>query len=101
MQSSTGVLTIYPPANVFIIAPPPLGTIASVDWLQELFSENSVRKSREVAGVLEPLAKGAGFAFFDAGSVISTGGSDGVHFTEENHHTIGLAIAKQVSKYFG
>jgi len=38
--------------------------------------------------------------FFDAGSVISTDGVDGIHFTEENNAMLGRALATKVSALF-
>lgn len=97
VKSSTGAFTIYPPPEVLIVAPP-LDKIAPIDWFQALFDEESVRKSKALAGVLGPMATAAGFPFFDAGAVISTGGLDGVHFTEENHDALGVAICQKVAK---
>jgi hypothetical protein len=39
--------------------------------------------------------------FFDAGSVISTDGSDGVHFTEQNNRDLGFALADEVRRILG
>ena len=34
--------------------------------------------------------------FFDAGSVVTTSGIDGIHFTEQNNRDLGEALAAQV-----
>ena len=39
--------------------------------------------------------------FFDAGSVISTDGVDGLHFTEGNNRDLGIALSEQVRAILG
>lgn len=39
-----------------------------------------------------------GAGYLDAGSVISTDGSDGLHFTAESHQKLGTAIAAKVKE---
>jgi len=101
VQKSSGVATSYPPAKVLVVAPPPLGKIANVDWLQAMFPEDSVRKSTELAGVLGPLATTAGFAFLDAGAVAKIDGVDGVHMSAGQHAAIGTAVAEKVTDILG
>jgi hypothetical protein len=38
--------------------------------------------------------------FFDAGSVISTDGVDGIHFTEKNNLDLGNALANKAAEIF-
>ena len=101
VSKHTGVYTSYPPAEVLLIAPPPLGEIAQVDWFQEIFSDYSVGVSAQVGRVLAPLATAAGFNFLDAGEIMATEGSDGVHFSEENHRILGKAVSKSVLTILG
>jgi lysophospholipase L1-like esterase len=96
VQKSSGVATSYAPAKVLIVAPPPLGQIADVDWLQAMFPDDSIRKSNELAGVLGPLAQAAGFAFLDAATVARIDGVDGVHMSADQHAAIGAAVAASV-----
>ncbi len=96
VRKSTGVATSYAPAKVLIVAPPPLGQIADVDWLQAMFPDASVQKSAELPSVLGPLATAAGFAFIDAGTVARIDGVDGVHMSAEQHAAIGKAVAASV-----
>jgi lysophospholipase L1-like esterase len=96
VQKNTGVATSYKPAKVLIISPPALGTIANVDWLKAVFTEASVQKSKDLAGVLGPLATAAGLPFFDAGSVAKVEGVDGVHMLPEGHLALAAAVADQV-----
>jgi lysophospholipase L1-like esterase len=98
VQKSTGVVTSYAPAKVLIVAPPPLGQIADVDWLQALFPAESVQKSKDLSGVLGPLAQAAGIAFIDAGDFATIDGIDGVHMSAEQHAALGQALAAKVAE---
>lgn len=93
---NTGVGTTYSAAKVLILCPPSLGPLHPEDWVREVFSQTSLDASRALSGVLEPMANAEGFAFFDAGSVMQTEGVDGVHFSTENHATLGDAMADVV-----
>lgn len=95
VRTNTGVFSTYPPAKVLIIAPPPLGTMPH-DWVAEIFNDDSIRKSKELAGVLGPLADAAGVPFFNAGSVATLDGVDGIHMSPEAHAAIGAAVAAEV-----
>lgn len=89
-----GVGTAYPAPQVLLVCPPPLGQTRD-PWFGAIFDG-----AREKGLALPPLyraaADQAGAAFFDAGSVISTDGVDGVHLTEQNNADLGRALAEQV-----
>jgi hypothetical protein len=42
------------------------------------------------------MANVLGFAFFDAGSAITTDGADGIHLSEQNNLDLGRALAPRV-----
>jgi lysophospholipase L1-like esterase len=99
VQKSTGIATTYKPAKVIVVSPPPLGKIANVEWLQKMFPEDSVRKSKELGAVLGPMARAAKLPFFDAaGAVAEMSGVDGVHMTADSHKSLGRALAAEVKK---
>lgn len=98
VKKNTGVATAYKPAKVLVVVPPALGKIADVDWLQSIFPEASITKSKELAGILCPMAVAVKVACFDAGSVAAITGIDGVHLTVEHHQKLGIAVASQVSR---
>lgn len=99
VQKSTGIATNYKPAKVLVISPPALGKIANVDWLQGMFPADSIRKSKELGGVLGPFSQAANVPFFDAAGVVpESTGVDGVHYTAESHGKLGRAIAVEVKK---
>lgn len=92
--SAGGVGTTYPAPKVLVVCPPPVGRPPH-PWLAASFDG-----AREKGLVLPPpyraAADAAGAAFFDAASVITTDGVDGVHLTEQSNATLGRALAEQV-----
>ena len=84
----------YDAPEVLLVAPPPMGpqTVFS-----EVFEgEVGVARSEGLAPAYRAVAQAAGVDFFDAGSVISTDGVDGVHFSAQTQRTLGAAMAEQV-----
>lgn len=100
VQKNTGVATSYSPAKVLIVAPPPLGKIADVDWVQAMFPADAVEKSVQLAGPLCTMAAAASVPCFDGGTVAEITGPDGIHMTAENHEKLGHAVASEVRKIF-
>ncbi|TFV55785.1 hydrolase [Mycobacterium sp. PS03-16] len=94
LSSAGGVGTAYPAPRVLVVAPPPLAPMPH-PWFDLVFA-GGVQKSEELATVYSALASFMKVDFFDAGSVISTDGVDGIHFTEQNNRDLGVALAAQV-----
>jgi len=94
LTSAGGVGTGYPAPQVLVMAPPPLAPTPH-PWFQLIF-EGSQAKSARLAEVYGALADFVKVPFFDAGSVISTDGVDGVHFTEQNNRDLGVALSEKV-----
>lgn len=92
--SAGGVGTTYPAPQLLLVSPPPLADHPD-PWFAEIFADGR-EKSLELARIYAALAAFTGSHFFDAGSVISTDGVDGVHFTVENNRDLGLALAGRV-----
>ena len=84
----------YPAPTVLLIAPPPLGDVSA---LGDFFA-GAPEKSRQLAAAYRQVARSEGVSFFNAGSVISTDGIDGVHLTAQAHRTLGRAVAARVSE---
>jgi lysophospholipase L1-like esterase len=93
-SSTGGVGTTYPAPQILLIAPPPL-TPMPHPYFQSLFG-GSHEKSAEFGKLYGDLADFMKIHFLDAGSVISTDGVDGIHFTEQNNHDLGIAVAEKV-----
>ncbi|GGL92541.1 SGNH/GDSL hydrolase family protein [Nakamurella endophytica] len=92
--SAAGGVTSYPAPEVLVVAPPALSAMPD-PWFQEVF-RGGEEKTRQLAQVYRAMAEFAKVPFFDAGSVITTDGVDGVHFTEENNRVLGEALATVV-----
>lgn len=89
-----GVGTSYPAPKVLIIAPPPLAPMPHA-YFQALFG-GAYEKSAQFGKLYGDLADFMKVDFLDASEIISTGGVDGIHFTEENNRELGLTVAKKV-----
>jgi lysophospholipase L1-like esterase len=96
LGSAGGVGTIYPAPQVLVIAPPPLAAMPD-PWFQRIF-DGGREKSETLADAYHALCGFMKIPFFAAGSVISTDGIDGVHFTEQNNHDLGVALADEVRR---
>jgi lysophospholipase L1-like esterase len=69
-------------------------------WFQMTF-DGGQEKSERLADAYRALCAYMKIPYFDAGSVISTDGSDGVHFTEQNNRDLGTALAAEVRRLLG
>jgi lysophospholipase L1-like esterase len=94
LTSAGGVGTIYPAPRVLVVSPPPLGVMAD-PWFQGMF-EGGHEKSAALANQYRALATFMKVEFFDAGSVVTTAGVDGIHFTAENNVVLGRSLAAKV-----
>jgi lysophospholipase L1-like esterase len=99
LGSAGGVGTVYPAPKVLVVAPPPLTEMPD-PWFQMIFG-GAKEKSEGLADAYRALSAFMKIPFFDAGSVISTDGSDGVHFTEANNRDLGVALAGEVRRILG
>lgn len=88
-----GVGSAYANPRVLLICPPPLGTFSP--WFAEMYA-GGLEKSRALPPLYEAVARAAGAAFLDAGSVIATDGVDGVHLSADMQRRLGLAVAEAV-----
>lgn len=84
----------YPAPEVLLVAPPPMGP--QTVFTEVFEGDVGVSRSQGLAPAYQAVAQAAGVGFFDAGSVISTDGVDGVHFSAETQRTLGAAMADQV-----
>lgn len=94
LTSGGGVGTVYPAPKVLVVAPPPLAPMPH-PWFRLVF-DGAQDKTAQLADAYEALASFVKVPFFDAGSAITTDGVDGIHFTEENNHDLGIALSEKV-----
>jgi lysophospholipase L1-like esterase len=64
-------------------------------WFRLIF-EGAQEKTAQLADAYEALASFVKVPFFNAGSVITTDGVDGIHFTEANNRDLGVALSERV-----
>lgn len=81
--------------EVLLVAPPPLGTLTIAS---ELWGFGAAREtSRRLAALYREVAAQAGAAFLDAGALVETDPSDGVHLDAAAHAILGRAVAAAVA----
>ncbi len=81
-------------AKVLLIAPPP---ILEVGCLADMFAGGAA-KSRSFATYYKTVATRLGAGFLDAGSVIGSSKTDGIHFDLPEHRKLGQAVAAAVKQ---
>lgn len=96
--SAGGVGAAYPAPKILVVAPPPLSPMPH-PFFQGTF-EGGYEKTAAFAGQYRAMADFMKVNFFDAGTVITTDGCDGIHFTVENNVTLGKALAQKVAEIF-
>lgn len=94
LSSAGGVGTAYPAPRVLVVAPPPLADMP--DPCFATMFEGGRAKTEALAKGYEDLARFMKVDFLDAGQVISTDGSDGIHLTAEANAKLGTAMAAKV-----
>jgi len=92
--SGGGVGAAYPAPKILVVAPPPLAPMPH-PFFEGMF-EGGREKTAALAAQYKAMADFMKVDFFNAGSVISTDGCDGIHFTAENNITLGKALAQKV-----
>jgi lysophospholipase L1-like esterase len=93
-----GIGTPYKSPRVLLICPPPLGPkINEGPVFPEMF-KGGLEKTNELSKLYEGVARLGGAAFFDAGTVITTDGADGLHLTGEAQKKLGTAVAAKVKE---
>ncbi len=90
-----GVGTVYPNPRALLVCPPPLGALTPP--FDEMFAGGHA-KTQQLPALYQAVATAAGVAFLDAGQVIATDGLDGVHFSAEMQHRLGVAVAETVRR---
>jgi lysophospholipase L1-like esterase len=89
--SAGGIGAAYPAPKILVVAPPPLAPMPHPIY-QGMF-EGGYEKTAALAAQYRAMADFMKVEFFDAGSIITTDGCDGIHFTAQNNHDLGKALA--------
>ena len=83
-------------SQTLIVAPPPLGRLSI---LADMF-EGGNKKSNLFANHYEAIARLYDSHFLNAGEVINSSDTDGIHFDPDQHRLLGEAIATNVQSIF-
>lgn len=94
LSCAGGIGTAYPAPKVLVIAPPPLARIPD-PYFNDVY-RGGYEKSQELAQKYKEMTDFYKVDFLNAGDHIATEGCDGIHFTEKNNRTLGIAIANKV-----
>lgn len=98
LTSAGGVGTPYPAPRCLVVAPPPLTKMPHA-YFQGMFG-GAHEKSKELGEQYKQMADFMKIDFLNAGDFITTDGCDGIHFTVENNHALGAALATKVRAIF-
>jgi len=82
--------------ETLVIAPPPL---ARLSLLADVF-EGGLAKSQQLGAHYKGIAGLFNSHFLDAGEVISTSDSDGIHFDQDQHEILGQAVTRSAQGIF-
>lgn len=93
-----GIGTPYPAPKCLVVAPPPL-TPMPHPFFQGMFGGGH-EKSAQLGQQYQAMADFAKVDFLNSGDFITTDGCDGIHFTAQNNHDLGKAIADKVKEIF-
>ena len=84
--------------KALVICPPPiLGSFGAFDFFAEMMA-GGYEKSLRLSPFYEAVAAESGAAFLDAGGIIKTSASDGIHLDVEMQARLGQAAAEAVKK---
>lgn len=95
--SRGGFGTTYPAPKVLVVAPPPVAEHMPDPWLTLQFA-GARAKFPAMREAYAALAATNRIGFFDAGTVITEVGLDGLHLTAENNRALGEALAEPVQR---
>lgn len=82
--------------KILLVAPCPL----EIQSINGEFSQQSIEKSHRLPQLLKRLSSDYSLHFFDASTVVSKLGNDGIHFSKENHSVFAHAIHQKIQHIF-
>jgi lysophospholipase L1-like esterase len=90
-----GVFTPYPAPAVLVVAPPAIGDTSRTPIAGVM--EDGPAHSNAIADAIVVAGAAGGFPVFDARTVVTVRGVDGVHLTAEDHAALGHALTPVVA----
>ncbi|WP_194842687.1 SGNH/GDSL hydrolase family protein [Endozoicomonas sp. OPT23] len=92
-QQDNILYSAYRAPQVLLIVPPPIGSTVNTP-LHGIFDGAQTPSKQIAAAFLKEADKHTDIHLLDAGQIITTDGIDGVHFSRQNHITLGKAVAR-------
>ena len=80
--------------EVLALCPPPVAPLGETDFTDMFVGGEE--KSRQLAAAFATVSEMRGFRWFNAGDVICSSTTDGIHFDTVEHGKLGRAIAEEV-----
>jgi lysophospholipase L1-like esterase len=84
---------------LLIVAPVPLSSFDRQMLPHFAPEEEAISRSRALAPAYRKIAEEFGVGFFDAASVVSSAGLDGVHLDVEAHRMLGEGLAGRIGEH--
>ncbi|MDD3777731.1 MAG: SGNH/GDSL hydrolase family protein [Actinomycetota bacterium] len=78
--------------QVLMLCPPPVGKLTQF----ALLFEGAEQKSKQLAGFTRKVARQSSCHFMEVAQVIMPSGIDGIHYEEESHYKLGVAVAEYI-----
>jgi lysophospholipase L1-like esterase len=85
--------------QLLVVAPVPLSSFDEQMLPHFAPEEEAIEKSRALAPAYRRVAEELGVLFFDAGSMVSSAGVDGVHLDEEGHRRLGEGLGDWIGEH--
>ncbi|NQD37790.1 hypothetical protein HPT27_12205 [Permianibacter sp. IMCC34836] len=82
----------------FVVVAPPALADTSHSIFSDSFSPAAITKSQQLAAAFAVVGKELQIEVIDAGQIIRTDGSDGVHFSKDAHAKLGQAMAAELKR---
>ena len=95
VKSSGSTGAVYSAPSVLLMAPPPLATCIPNPWVADLF-KGGREKTLALSKHLKDLSTLLEIPFFDAGLVITSEGTDGIHLSEKSNQILGMELADYI-----
>lgn len=80
--------------NILVVCPPHIGNAIEIGSAMSTMGAGCARKSRQLAGVMEPIVRGLGCHFLDAEGIAEFNQVDHMHLTKKGHRQLAAALAE-------
>lgn len=89
---------LYPPAKLLIISPVHIQRSVMNGFFNEMYGEESIKKSEQLAAALENTAKELNAYFLDAALYAKASDTDGIHMDAQAHKALSYAVCAKIKE---